>query len=84
MSLVSSTTTVYWIGIWLDDAKWGNVSWRENNAAMKAAVALYPNARFLDYAAYVDSAQVPYMPDGSHPNPEGMGLRARWIVSQLR
>ena len=84
MALVPATTTVYWVGIWLDDAKWGNVAWRENNAAMKAAVARYPNARFLDYAAYVDSAQVPYMPDGSHPNPEGMGLRARWIVSQLR
>jgi peptidoglycan/LPS O-acetylase OafA/YrhL len=84
MALVPSTTTVYWVGIWLDDAQWGNVAWRENNAAMKAAVARYPNARFLDYAAYVDSAQVPYMPDGSHPNPEGMGLRARWIVSQLR
>jgi lysophospholipase L1-like esterase len=83
MSLVPSTTTVYWIGIWLDDAKWGNVAWRENNAAMKAAVARYPNARFLDYAAYVDSAQVPYMPDGSHPNPKGMGMRANWIVSQL-
>ena len=53
-------------------------------AAMKAAVALYPNARFLDYAAYVDSVQVPYMPDGSHPNPKGMGMRANWIASQLR
>ena len=84
MSLVPSTTTVYWIGIWLDDARWGNVAWRENNAAMQAAVARYPNARFLDYAAYVDSAQVPYMPDGSHPNPKGMGMRANWIVSQLR
>ena len=84
MALVPATTTVYWVGIWLDDAQWGNVAWRENNAAMKAAVARYPNARFLDYAAYVDSAQLPYMPDGSHPNPEGMGLRARWIVSQLR
>jgi peptidoglycan/LPS O-acetylase OafA/YrhL len=83
MSLVPSPTTVYWIGIWLDDAKWGNVAWRENNAAMKAAVARYPNARFLDYAEYVDSAQVPYMPDGSHPNPKGMGMRANWIVSQL-
>jgi len=84
MALVPTTTTVYWVGIWLDDAQWGNVAWRENNAAMKAAVTRYPNARFLDYAAFVDSAQVPYMRDGSHPNPEGMGLRARWIVSQLR
>jgi peptidoglycan/LPS O-acetylase OafA/YrhL len=83
MSLVPTTTTVYWVGVWLDDAKWGNVAWRENNAAMKAVVARYPNAHFLDYAAFVVSAQLPYMPDGSHPNPEGMGLRARWIVSQL-
>lgn len=83
MSLVPSTTTVYWIGVWLDDAKWGNVAWRENNAAMKAAVARYPNARFLDFAAFVVANAVPYMPDGSHPNPEGMGMRANWIVSQL-
>jgi hypothetical protein len=83
MSMVPSSTTVYWVGTWLDDAKWKNVHWREDNAAMKAAVARHPNAVFLDYATYVESAHVPYMPDGSHPNPVGMGMRAHWIVSQL-
>jgi peptidoglycan/LPS O-acetylase OafA/YrhL len=83
MALVPSTTTVYWVGTYLDDAHWKNVHWRENNAAMMAAVAKHPNAVFLDYAAYVASADVPYMPDGSHPTPEGMGMRAHWIVSQL-
>lgn len=84
MSLVPSTTTVYWVGTWFDDALWGNLKWRAQNAAAKAALAKYPNARFLDYAAFVDAASVPYMPDGSHPNPDGMVMRARWIVSQLK
>ena len=84
MAMVPSTTTVYWVGMYLDDARWKNVHWRENNAAMRAAVARHPNARFLDYAAFVASAHVPYRPDGSHPTPDGMAQRARWIVSQLR
>jgi peptidoglycan/LPS O-acetylase OafA/YrhL len=83
MRLVPRTTTVYWVGIWLDDRIWGNVTWRQSNAAIRATVAKYPNARFLDWAGYVTSHHVPYMPDGSHPNPEGMVLRARWLVSQL-
>jgi lysophospholipase L1-like esterase len=69
--------------MYLDDAQWKNVHWRANNAAMKAAVAKYPNAKYLDYAAYVASAKVPYTNDGSHPTPKGMGLRARWLVGQL-
>ncbi|MDA8436172.1 MAG: acyltransferase family protein [Actinomycetales bacterium] len=84
MAMVPSTTTVYWVGMYLDDTRWKNVHWRENNAAMRAAVARHPNARFLDYAAFVESAHVPYRPDGSHPTPDGMAQRARWIVSQLR
>jgi hypothetical protein len=69
--------------MYLDDTRWKNVHWRQNNAAMKAAVARHPNARFLDYAAFVQSAHVPYRSDGSHPTPDGMAQRARWIVSQL-
>jgi hypothetical protein len=83
MSMVPASTTVYWVGTWLDDAKWKNVHWREDDAAMRVAIARHPNAVFLDYAGYVESAHVPYMPDGSHPDPQGMGMRAHWIVSQL-
>jgi peptidoglycan/LPS O-acetylase OafA/YrhL/lysophospholipase L1-like esterase len=83
MSNVPGTTTVTWVGQWLDDSIWGNVTWRQSNAALKAAAARYPNARFLDYAAYVESHKVPYQDDGSHPTPAGMILRARWIVTQL-
>jgi len=84
MRLVPRTTTVYWVGIWLDDRIWGNLTWRQSDAAIRATVAKYPNARFLDWAGYVESQHVPYMPDGSHPDPAGMVLRARWLVSQLR
>jgi peptidoglycan/LPS O-acetylase OafA/YrhL len=84
MAMVPSTTTVYWVGMYLDDTRWKNIHWRQNNAAMKAAVARHPNARFLDYAAFVRTAHVPYRSDGSHPTPDGMAQRARWIVSQLR
>ena len=83
MALVPKSTTVYWVGVWLDDKRWKNIHWRANNAAMAAAAAKYPNARFLDYAAYIESARIPYQADGSHPTPDGMALRARWIVSQL-
>ncbi len=83
MAMVPATTKVYWVGLYLDDTQWGNVHWRANNAAMKAAVAKHPNATYLDYAAYVAKAKVPYKPDGSHPTPTGMGMRAHWIVSQL-
>ena len=83
MAMVPSTTTVYWVGMWLDDSIWKNVHWRANNAAMQSAAARHPNARFLDYAAYVSTAHIPYQSDGSHPTPSGMALRARWIVSQL-
>ena len=65
------------------DKQWAGVHWRANNAAMKAAVAKHPNAKFLDYAAYAQQAKIPYMNDGSHPTPKGMGIRAHWIVSQL-
>jgi peptidoglycan/LPS O-acetylase OafA/YrhL len=84
MSMVPSSTTVYWVGLYLDDAQWKGVHWRQNNAAMKAAVAKHPNAKYLDYAAYVARAKVPYMPDGSHPTPDGMSMRANWIASQVR
>ena len=84
MELVPATTTVYWVGVWLDDAQWGNVAWRENNVAMQSVIMRYSNARFLDYAAFVAANAVPYMRDGSHPNPVGMCMRANWIVSQLR
>jgi peptidoglycan/LPS O-acetylase OafA/YrhL len=83
MAMVPKTTTVYWVGIWLDDKIWKNVHWRADNAAMATAVAKFPNARFLDYAAFVESTDIPYEVDGSHPTPAGMALRARWIVSQL-
>jgi peptidoglycan/LPS O-acetylase OafA/YrhL len=83
MAMVPRTTTVYWVGVYLDDAHWQNVHWRANNAAMKAAIGKHANAVYLDYAAYVASANVPYMPDGSHPTPVGMGLRAHWIVSHV-
>ena len=83
MAMVPATTKVYWVGMYLDDKLWAGVHWRENNAAMKAAVAKHPNATYLDYAAYVAKAKLPYKPDGSHPTPTGMGLRAHWIVSQL-
>ncbi len=84
MAMVPRGTTVYWVGMYLQDAQWKNVHWRQNNAAMKAAVAKNPHAVYLDYAAYVTSADVPYRDDGSHPTPEGMAMRAHWIVSQLR
>jgi peptidoglycan/LPS O-acetylase OafA/YrhL len=84
MSMVPKDTTVYWVGLYLDDAKWKNVHWRQNNAAMKAAIAKYPNATYLDYAAYVASSKVPYMPDGSHPTPDGMSMRAHWLATQVR
>ncbi len=83
MAMVPATTTVYWVGMYLDDKQWAGVHWRENNAAMKAAVAKHPNAKYLDYAAYAKQAKIPYMNDGSHPTPTGMGIRAHWIVSQL-
>ena len=83
MAMVPATTTVYWVGMYLDDKQWADVHWRQNNAAMKAAVAKHSNARFLDYASYAVKAKVPYMSDGSHPTPKGMGIRAHWIVSQL-
>ena len=83
MALVPETTRVYWVGYWLDDRLWGNVPWRENNAAIQAAVARYPNATYLDYAAFVERESLPHMKDGSHPTPEGMILRARWISEQL-
>ena len=84
MAKVPITTTVYWVGIWLDDKLWDNISWRESNTAIKATAARYPNARFLDYATFVTSSALPYSADGSHPTPEGMIGRARWIVSQLK
>ncbi len=84
MRLVPRTTTVYWVGIWLDDRIWGNVTWRQSNAAIRATVAKYPNARFLDWAGYVESHHVPYQSDGSHPDPAGMVMRAQWLVSKLR
>jgi hypothetical protein len=84
MGMVPATTTVYWVGLYLDDTKWAGVHWRANNAAMKAAAAKHPNAVYLDYAGYVVSASVPYKPDGSHPTARGMGMRANWIVSKLR
>ncbi|HET7899950.1 MAG TPA: acyltransferase family protein [Candidatus Nanopelagicales bacterium] len=83
MAMVPATTTVYWVGMYLDDAQWAGVHWRDNNAAIKKAVAKHPNAKYLDYAAYAVSAKIPYMKDGSHPTPKGMGIRAHWIVSQL-
>ncbi len=83
MSIVPRTTTVVWVGQWLDDREWGNVTWRQSNAALRAAANRYPNARFLDYAGYVATHAVPYEDDGSHPTPTGMILRARWIVTQL-
>gem|GEM_PF-1289952 len=84
MSMVPSTTEVYWVGVWLDDSMWGNVTWRANNRAMQKAALAYPNGHYLDYAAYVESAKVPYSDDGSHPTPEGMTMRARWLASQLK
>jgi hypothetical protein len=84
MTMVPKETTVYWVGLYLDDAKWKNVHWRQNNAAMKAAIAKYPNAKYLDYAAYVASSKLPYMPDGSHPTPDGMSMRAHWLATQVR
>jgi hypothetical protein len=84
MDKVPPDTTVYWVGLWLDDAIWGNVTWRQTNDAIRETAAQYPNARFLDWAAHVESAAVPHLPDGSHPTPEGMAMRARWLVSQLR
>jgi lysophospholipase L1-like esterase len=63
---------------------WGNVTWRANNLAMQKAALAYPNGHYLDYAAYVESAHVPYSDDGAHPTPEGMTMRARWLASQLK
>jgi lysophospholipase L1-like esterase len=83
MALVPKTTTVYWVGVWLDDKLWGEVPWRAQNAAMRQAVQRYGNAHFLDWAGFVESAHVPILPDGTHPTPAGMVSRARWIVSQL-
>ena len=84
MTMLPKDTTVYWVGLYLDDDRWKNVHWRQNNAAMKAAVARYPNARYLDYAAYVASSKLPYQSDGSHPTPDGMSMRAHWIATQVR
>jgi hypothetical protein len=83
MALVPETTRVYWVGYWLDDRLWGNVPWRENNTAIQAAVTRHPNATFLDYAAFVERESLPHMNDGSHPTPDGMILRARWIADRL-
>jgi peptidoglycan/LPS O-acetylase OafA/YrhL len=83
MSLVPRTTTVYWVGLWLDDSIWGNVTWRQTNAAIRTTAARYPNARYLDWAAYVMTAHVPYQPDGSHPDSTGMIMRAHWLATQL-
>jgi len=83
MRLVPRTTTVYWVGLWLDDREWGNVTWRQSNQEIKAVAAEYPNARFLDWATYVETHHVPYQPDGSHPDDTGMIIRAHWLVSQL-
>jgi hypothetical protein len=47
-------------------------------------VAQFPNAHFLDWGGYVDAHHVPYTADGSHPNPDGTVIRARWLVSHLR
>ena len=63
-----------WVGNYLDDALWLNVHWREDNSAMRAAAEKYPNAMFLDDAAYVQSAGVPHL--GRDPAPDGMALRA--------
>jgi peptidoglycan/LPS O-acetylase OafA/YrhL/lysophospholipase L1-like esterase len=84
MTMLPKDTTVYWVGLYLDDDRWKNVHWRQNNAAMKAAVARYPNAKYLDYAAYVASSKLPYQSDGSHPTPDGMSMRAHWIATQVR
>ncbi len=84
MSMVPSTTQVYWVGIWLDDRNWKSVTWRAANTAMATAAGHHINAHYLDYAQYVVADQVPYEVDGSHPTPKGMGMRARWIVSNLR
>ncbi|MDQ1703508.1 MAG: hypothetical protein QOF57_2760, partial [Frankiaceae bacterium] len=46
MALVPKTTTVYWVGVWLDDKLWGEVPWRAQNAAMRQAVQRYGNAHF--------------------------------------
>jgi hypothetical protein len=51
---------------------------------MATAAGHHINAHYLDYAQYVVADQVPYEVDGSHPTPKGMGMRARWIVSNLR
>jgi hypothetical protein len=83
MALVPETTSVYWVGHWLDDRLWGNVTWKENNEAIRSAAARYPNAIYLDYADFVERESLPYEKDGSHPTPEGMVLRARWIVQQI-
>ncbi len=83
MASVPETTRVYWVGHWLDDRLWANVTWRENNAAIQSAVAGHPNAVYLDYAEFVERESLPHMEDGSHPTPEGMIVRARWIAQQL-
>ena len=83
MMLVPSTTTVYWVSVWLNDRIWANVTWRQTDAAIKATAATFPNARFLDWAGYVQTAHVPYMPDGSHPTPDGLVERARWLVARI-
>ena len=84
MHLVPRGTNVYFVAVWLDDSIWGNVTWRQTNLALKTTAAKYPNAHFLDWAGYVDRTHVPYQPDGSHPTPDGMVERARWLVTQLR
>ena len=84
MAMVPATTTVYWVGMYLAEPQWAQVHWRQNNAAMKAAVAKHPNAVFLDYAGYVAADKVPYKDDGSHPTARGMAMRAHWIVSNVR
>ena len=67
--MVPPTSTLYFVGLWLDDSHWGNVTWRQSNAAIRRTVAQFPNAHFLDWGAYVDAHHVPYTADGSHPQP---------------
>jgi hypothetical protein len=83
MRSVPPTTQVYWVGIWLDDKNWKNVTWRASNVSIKQGVRQFRNAHYLDYAGYVIRAHVPYRSDGSHPTPRGMALRANWIVKNL-
>jgi peptidoglycan/LPS O-acetylase OafA/YrhL len=83
MRSLPSTTQIYWVGIWLDDKNWKNVTWRASNASIKRVADQFRNAHYLDYASYVVHAHIPYKPDGSHPTPQGMALRANWIVKHL-